>query len=69
MVQHITSMKGSLMKTFSDSQSTVGILTLNLGRTCADPESFARGGPVEERRDDPNTTISGPTSVHQRNAI
>ena len=29
MVQHITSMKGSQLKTFSNSQSTVGILTLN----------------------------------------
>ena len=30
MVQHITAMKCSLLKIFSDSQSTVGILTLNL---------------------------------------
>ena len=37
---------------------------------CADPESFVRGGPtlttvffflVDEERDDPNTTISGPS--------
>ena len=43
--------------------------------TCADPESFARGGPnfitffqlmgIE----DPNTAINGPASAHQRNAI
>ena len=29
MVQHITSLKCSILKIFSDSQSTVGILTLN----------------------------------------
>ena len=44
--------------------------------SCADPESFVRGGPtrtrvflVDEGREDPNTTISGPSSAHQRNAI
>ena len=43
---------------------------------CADPDSFARGGPalttfflVDEGRKDPNTTISGPSSARQRNAI
>ena len=47
----------------------------NLTFSCADPESFARGGPtlmivlVYEGRKDPNTTISGPSSAHQRNAI
>ena len=47
----------------------------NLTFSCADPESFARGGPtliiflVYEGRNDPNTTISGPSSAHQRNAI
>ena len=37
-----------------------------------DPESFARGGPTltfYERREDPNTTQSGPPSARQRNAI
>ena len=43
--------------------------------SCADPESFPRGGPAfflfdEARREDPNfTTISVPTSASQRNAI
>ena len=43
-----------------------------------DPESFVRGGPTlptyfffkfDEGRKDPNTTINGPSSVGQRNAI
>ena len=45
-------------------------------RSCADPESFDRGGPLltmfflaVEGGEDPNTTISGPSSVRQRNAI
>ena len=51
--------------------------------TCADPESFVRGGPtltffffllfffflVDESREDPSTTISGPSEARQRNAI
>ena len=45
--------------------------------TCADPESFVRGGPtlttffslVYEERAYPDTTISGPSPAHQRNAI
>ena len=41
---------------------------------CADPESYVRGGPtltflVDEVREDQNTTIGGPSSAHQRNAI
>ena len=51
---------------------------------CADPESFVGGGPnltfffffwggggevVDEGREDPNTTINGPSSARQRNAI
>ena len=51
-----------------------------LSVTCGDPESFFRGGPtltiffiyfllVEEGRGDPSTTISGPSSAHQQNAI
>ena len=43
---------------------------------CADPESFVRGGSnfdnvflVDEERKDPNTTISGPSSACQQNAI
>ena len=46
----------------------------------ADPESFFRGGPtlttflfllflVDEGREDPNTTISRPSSARQRNVI
>ena len=42
--------------------------------TCADPESFVRGGPtlttfflVGEGRDDPNTTKSGPSTARKRN--
>ena len=48
-------------------------------RTCADPESIVRGGPtltrffffflVDEGREDPNTTISGPSLAGQGNAI
>ena len=50
--------------------------------TCADPESFVRGGPnlmfsffsfffflAVEGLDDPNITINGPSSACQRNAI
>ena len=45
--------------------------------TCADPESFDRGGPtlmgffflLDEGREDPNTTLSGPSWTHQLNAI
>ena len=53
-----------------------------LSCTCADPESFVRGGggrvPIlttffwflfDEERKDPNTTISGPSTARQRNAI
>ena len=43
---------------------------------CADQENFVRGGPtltfffiVDEGWEDPNTTISGPSSARQRNAI
>ena len=47
---------------------------------CADPESFVRGGPTltfyfcflffsDEERNDSNTTISGPSTARQRNAI
>ena len=49
---------------------------------CMDPESYARGGPtltaffyfiffllVDEGRKDPNTSISGPSSARQQNAI
>ena len=47
---------------------------------CTDPESFAGAGPtfatffgiiilVDEVIEDPNTTINGPSSAHQRNAI
>ena len=41
--------------------------------SCADPDNFVRGSPkfdvffflVEEGREDPNTTISGPSSARQ----
>ena len=47
---------------------------------CADPESFARGGPTlttvffvfvffDEGKEDPNSTKSRPSSARQRNAI
>ena len=41
---------------------------------CVDPESYVRGGPtltflVDEGREDQNTTIGGPSSDRQRNAI
>ena len=45
--------------------------------TCADPESFVRGGPnlitfiflVDERTENPNITVNGLSSARQRNAI
>ena len=44
--------------------------------TCADPERFVIGGSNfdnvffnDEGRKDPNTTISGPSSARQQNAI
>ena len=48
--------------------------------TCADPESFVRWGPnlitffggvflADEGKEDPNVTMNGPSSAHQRNAI
>ena len=45
--------------------------------TCANQESFARGGPtfclfvflVDEGKEDPYATISGQSSIHQRNTI
>ena len=54
------------------------------GSICAGPESFVRDGPtlktfffssffflflVDEGREDPSTTISGPSTARQRNAI
>ena len=42
---------------------------------CPDPESFVNGGPtltfffVDKGREDPNTTIIGPSSAGQLNAI
>ena len=53
------------------------LLLLINGKSCADPESFVRGGPTwttfflldDEGREDPSTTISGPLSAHQGNAI
>ena len=45
-------------------------------QTCQDPESFVRGGRiffifflVDERREVPNTTISGPSLARQRTTI
>ena len=44
--------------------------------TCANPESFVRGGPnlityflVDEGIEDPNITINGSSSARQRNSI
>ena len=41
--------------------------------TCADPKRFVRGGQnvtfFFSSCEDPNTTISGPLSAHQQNAI
>ena len=44
--------------------------------SCADPGIFVRGGPnltmfflVDEGREGPKTTISGPSSACQQNAI
>ena len=51
-------------------------ISLFCALTCADPDSFAKGGPtltmfflVDEWRKDPSTTLSGPSSARQRNAI
>ena len=48
----------------------------HLPAPCADPEFFVRGGQtltifvlVDEWWEDPNTTISGPSSARKRNAI
>ena len=62
-------------------QKSILVLCLSHSlKTCADPDSFVRGGPalttfcflfvsflVYEGREDPNTTISGPSSARQRN--
>ena len=42
--------------------------------TCADPESFARGGPnlkmfFDVGIEDPNTAINGPISAHHLNGV
>ena len=44
------------------------LLFFSYDSTCADPECFVRGGPtltgffiVDKGREDPNTTISGPS--------
>ena len=52
-----------------------GYLHLYHQYTCADPDSFVRGGPtltiflVDKGREDPNTAIRGLSSARQRNAI
>ena len=59
---------------YTDKTVNFDRLTSN---TCADQESFFRGGPtfvflflVEEgRRVDPNITINGPSAARHRNAI
>ena len=45
-------------------------------RSCADPESSVRGDPtlttfflLDEGREDPNTTLSGPSLARQGNVI
>ena len=61
-------------------QLVPGHCDLDLWFPCADPENFAGRGPTfttfffvfflgDEGKVDPNTTISGPTSARQRNAI
>ena len=50
------------------------VIVLFSDHTCADPESFARGGPTltsffDEGKEDPNSTKSGPPSTHQQNPI
>ena len=54
-------------------------LAASLYLSCADPESFARGGPTltgffvflffNEGNEDPNNTKCGPSLARQRNAI
>ena len=52
-------------------------LTVDGHDSCADPECFVRGDPnlktfvfkVDEGREDPSPTLSGPSSARQRNAI
>ena len=51
------------------------IHTLKYHFSCADPESFVRGGPnltlflVDERIENPNTAINRSSSTRQQNAI
>ena len=53
----------------NDTDQTVSIKN----GPCADPESFARRGSTfnffDKKKVDPNSTKSGPSLVHQRNAI
>ena len=51
-------------------------MSLNKWASCADPESFVRGGPnlikfflVDGGIEDPNTALIGPSLARQRNAI
>ena len=52
-------------------------LTVDGHDSCVDPEGFVRGDPtlttfvfkVDDRREDPSPTSSGPSSARQRNAI
>ena len=56
-------------------QITFDVIAEVLQQTsCADPEGFVRKGSnfdafLVDEGGDPNTTISGPTSARQRNAI
>ena len=59
------------------SPCQANIKLFNRTATCADPESFVRGGPnmitffflVDEGIEDPNTAINGPSSTRKRNGI
>ena len=50
------------------------VIVLFSDHTCADPESFAKGGPTltiffDEGKEDPSSTKSGPPSARQQNPI
>ena len=70
------------MQVIIEKQNKKKTTYLKMVYTCADPESFVRWGPTltfyfsflfffffDEGRYDSNTTISGPSTARQRNAI
>ena len=80
-VYHISNKQNNTLG--STHQVVWRLMTLNLCSAfrksvtaCADADNFVKGGPtltilfsVDEGNETPNTTISGPSSARQRNAI